>query len=152
MVPSDTSEGSVGKRRGCAEDGEGCHRPLLTPPGGCQPFPVWPLHITAGVFVRGLLQAGGVRDIPVYQALKTVGNALGTLPANVASGTLMSVGFRWSLMGGHTPHTPLFGFKVPNDLIRCHRPLSGGSEDFVEIVLSHPAKRSRLFLAVSLST
>ena len=109
-------------------------------------------HHRGGDVVRDLLQAGGGQGHPCLSGAKTVGDALRTLPANVASGTLMpsvSASLTW---GAYPPSPPFFGFKVPNDLIRCHRPLSGRSEDFVEIVLSHPAKRSRLFLAVSLST
>ena len=132
-----------------AEDGEGCHRSKLpdTPRRLSTISGVYSLHITAGGdVVRGLLQAGGGQGHPCLSGAKTVGDALRTLPANVASGTLMPSVSAFVYTWGHTPIPPFFGVKVSDDLIGCHRPLSCRSEDFVEVVLSHPAKCARLSL------
>ena len=86
-----------------------------TPPGGCQPFPgVYSLHITAGGdVVRGLLQAGGGQGHPCLSGAKTVWDALRTLPANVASGTLMpsvSASLSW---GVYPPYPRFLASRYP---------------------------------------
>ena len=108
MVPSDTSEEAREecfwmRRMAKAVIAPSCQTPrrLSTISG------VYSLHITAGGdVVRGLLQAGGGQGHPCLSGAKTVGDALRTLPANVASGTLMP-SVSASLTSGSTTPTPL---------------------------------------------
>ena len=76
---------------------------------------VYSLHITAGGdAVRGYCRPEGSGH-PCLSGAKTVWDALRTLPANVASGTLMpsvSASLTW---GVYPP--PRFGVKVSDDLI-----------------------------------
>ena len=97
-----------------AEDGEGCHRSKLPDtPGGCQPFPgVYSLHITAGVMSFMAYCRPEGQGHPCLSGAKTVGDALRTLPANVASGTLMP-SVSASLTWGHTPIPPFLASRYP---------------------------------------
>ena len=97
--------GKLGKSVLDAEDGEGCHRSARHPRRLSTISGVATTHHRGGDACSRPI-AGGGQGHPCLSGAKTVGNALRTLPANVASGTLMpSVSV---VRHGAYPHTPRF--------------------------------------------